>query len=159
MACANFINLSTATQAAREKEISIQKILGASNLNLVGYFFLETLVICLIALGFGFLFAVIAIPYFNQITGKALQLLSSTWLIFPTLIFTLVIAIIASILPAWQAIQTGVRSMKRSGSSITLGAIRNALITFQFAISIFLLIATGIVSSQFKFFEKPTNGI
>lgn len=158
MACANFINLSTATQAAREKEISIQKILGASNLNLVGYFFLETLVICLIALVFGFLFALIAIPYFNQVTGKTLQFLSNTWLIFPTFIFTLVIAIVASILPSWQAIQAGIRAMKQSGSSLALGAIRNALITFQFAISIFLLIATGIVSSQFEFLKTQRMG-
>lgn len=158
MACANFINLSTATQAAREKEISIQKILGASRLNLVSYFFLETLVICFIALGLGFLIALLITPYFNEITGKSLRIFASTWLIIPTLLFTFLIALIASILPAWQAIQAGIGSTKRSSGTVALAAIRSALIVFQFAISIFLLIATGIVSQQFKFLKNQRLG-
>jgi len=158
MACANFINLSTATQAAREKEISVQKILGASRLNLVSYFFLETLVICLISLLLGSLIALLFTPYFNEITGKSLNLLRSAWLISPALIFTLFIAVIASILPAWQAIQAGVGATKRTNGTIALSAIRSTLITFQFAISIFLLIATGIVSQQFDFLKSQRLG-
>ena len=158
MACANFINLSTATQAAREKEISIQKILGASRLNLVSYFFLETLVICLISLVLGLGIALIFTPYFNEITGKTLNLFVSAWLISPALIFTLLIAVVASILPAWQAIQAGVGSTKKTNGTIAISAIRSALITFQFAISIFLLIATGIVSQQFSFLKSQRLG-
>jgi len=46
MACAKFHNLSTATQAPREKEISIQKFLERGNLkSSLVTFFLETVVI------------------------------------------------------------------------------------------------------------------
>ncbi len=158
MACANFINLSTATQAAREKEISIQKILGASRLNLVSYFFLETLVICLIALILGFLIALLFTPYFNEVTRKSLHLFDNSWLILPSFLITLLIAVIASILPAWQAIKAGIGSTKKTTGTHALAAIRSSLITFQFAISIFLLFATGIVSQQFQFLKNQRLG-
>jgi len=82
MPVANFINLSTATQSARKKEYSIKKIfLSEQPQNLVGYFFLETLVICPTALGFDSL-----PPYrsylFQSNTGKRCNYFQATWLIF-----------------------------------------------------------------------------
>jgi putative ABC transport system permease protein len=48
MACANFVNLSTATLVSRSKEISIQKALGASKIHLIGYFWTESILIFVI---------------------------------------------------------------------------------------------------------------
>ena len=47
--CINYVNLSTAQSTLRSKEIGMRKIMGSSQKNLVVQFFVETLVIVLIA--------------------------------------------------------------------------------------------------------------
>src|SRR5260221_1042932 len=85
MACANFINLSTATLTTRFKEISVQKVLGASRLHLSAYFWIESILICAVALAASVVFAFIAEPYFNASTGKQISVLNSPWLITPAI--------------------------------------------------------------------------
>lgn len=155
MACANFINLSTATQVSRSKEIAIQKILGASKNHLTIYFCIESIVICITALLIAYFLGYVALPYFNLSTGKQISLLNSQWLFAPSLILTIAIGFLSSILPSLQAMQSSVLQISKSdGSSVSKSTIRTALITFQFSISILLIIATFIVSSQFKFLKS-----
>ena len=155
MACANFINLSTATQISRSKDIAIQKILGASRSHMTMYFLIESIVICMIALLTALILSYVALPYFNLTTGKQISLLSNGWLVVPSLILTFAIGILASIIPSLQAMQSSVIHVSKSDASvISKSTIRTALITFQFSISILLIIATLIVSSQLKFLKS-----
>ncbi len=155
MACANFINLSTATQVSRSKEIAIQKILGANRNHLTLYFCMESIVICMTALLTAYLLAYVALPYFNLFSGKQISLLNSHWLLAPSLVLTIAIGFLSSILPSLQAMQSSVLQISKAyGSSRSKSAIRTALITFQFSISILLVIATLIVSSQSKFLKS-----
>lgn len=155
MACANFINLSTATQISRSKEIAIQKILGASRSHLTIYFWMESIVICMTALLTAFILAYIALPYFNLTTGKQISLMSSRWLVVPSLVLAISIAFLSSIVPSFQTFRSSVLHVsKQGGSAISKSSIRTALITFQFSISILLIMATLIVSSQFKFLQS-----
>lgn len=157
MACANFINLSTATQMSRSREISIQKILGASSLSMSLYFQIESLIICLAGLSLAILLAILALPYFNHITGKEIPFGNNLWTIVPALLLSLFIGSVTSIVPTLQAgrvnlLQTMRTSVKRKS------AIRTALITFQFSISIMLITATWIVSAQFSFLKSSRYG-
>ncbi len=159
MACANFINVSTATLVSRFKEISIQKVLGASKLHLVLCFWIESILMCIVALVMAYLLALLALPYFNQVTGKYISLLDNLWLITPSLLLTLFIGLLSSIVPTIQAATLNVLKIgKPYGESLGKSAIRTILITFQFAISILLITATWIVSSQFSFLKSSRFG-
>ena len=157
MACANFINLSTATLASRSKEISIQKILGASRLHLVTYFWTESIFICAIALSLSYGLTAIAIPYFNLATGKNISLQESQWILVPSILLAILIALLSAVVPALQSLRVNVVK-KLSGGLGTKSSLRTTLITFQFCVSILLIICTWIVSSQLTFLKSSRVG-
>ena len=159
MAFANFINVSTATLVSRFKEISIQKVLGASWFQLTIYFWIESIMICLIALLMAFFLASLTLPYFNLTTGKHISMMSSPWLIVSSLLLAVLIGFLSGIIPAIQAGRLSILKInKPQENSMSKSAIRTALITFQFCISILLITATWIVSTQFNFLKSSRLG-
>jgi len=159
MACANFINLSTATLTTRFKEISVQKALGAGRFHLSVYFWIESIVICVIALLLSVVLALGAQPYFNLSTGKQISILNSPWLIAPAIAITTIIGILSGIIPTFQAGRLNiVQASKPQHGFMGKSFIRTTLITFQFCISILLITATWIVSSQFNFLKSSRLG-
>lgn len=159
MACANFINLSTATLTTRFKEISIQKVLGAGTLQLTIYFWIESILICAIALLTAFVLASVALPYFNLTTGKQISIMGNLWLAVPALMLTVLIGFLSGIIPTIQTGRLNILTVtKPQGKSTSKSTIRTALITFQFCVSILLITATWIVSSQFRFLKSSRMG-
>jgi putative ABC transport system permease protein len=159
MACANFINLSTATLTTRFKEISVQKVLGASWLHLSAYFWIESTLICTVALVASVALAFIAEPYFNASTGKQILVLSSRWLIAPAIALTAVIGFLSGIIPTIQTTRLNILNISRPQRNVmSKSVVRTTLITFQFCISILLIAATWIVSNQFSFLKSSRLG-
>lgn len=159
MACANFINLSTATLTGRFKEISIQKVLGAGQFHLVLYFWIESILICGISLLLAFLLAAITLPYFNISTGRQMSIVNSEWIIIPALILAGTIGFLSGIVPTIQSGKLNIMRISRPQGKLTSkAAIRSGLITFQFCISILLITATWIVSKQFNFLNSSRLG-
>lgn len=159
MACANFINLSTATLTTRFKEISIQKVLGASRFHLTSYFWIESILICLISLLTAFAISYLLLPYFNLTTGKHLGFSNNLWLLMPSLASVLFIGFLSGIIPTIQAGRLSIlKVFKAPGSLMSKSGIRSTLITFQFSVSILLIIATWIVSSQISFLKSSRFG-
>jgi putative ABC transport system permease protein len=72
IACVNFMNLSTARSANRAKEVGVRKVLGSQKKDLVQQFLTESSLIAVVALVFAVLAAWLLLPFFNQLTGKAI---------------------------------------------------------------------------------------
>lgn len=159
MACANFINLSTATLTTRFKEISVQKVLGASRFHLSAYFWIESILICTVALIASVVFAFIAEPYFNASTGKQVSVLNSPWLIAPAIALAALIGFLSGIIPTIQTTRLNIVTVSRPQKSMmSKSGMRTTLITFQFCISILLIAATWVVSNQFSFLKSSRFG-
>lgn len=159
MACANFINLSTATQLSRTKETAIQKALGANSNTLSNYFFIESGIVCGIALVISIVLTYITLPYFNQSTGKQVNLLSSDWLILPAIGITFLITLITGLFPAAQTRKQIAANISRTkGSGAGQSNFRTGLVIFQFSVSIFLIMSTWVVFSQLRFLESARFG-
>ncbi|MBX2912113.1 MAG: ABC transporter permease [Cyclobacteriaceae bacterium] len=159
MACANFINLSTATQLSRTKETAIQKALGANSNTLSTYFFIESGIVCVVALVISLVLAYLTLPYFNLSTGKQVNLVSSEWLMIPAIGITLLISFITGLFPAAQThrqIATNINTTK--GLGISKSNLRTGLVIFQFSVSIFLIMSTWVVFSQLQFLESARFG-
>lgn len=157
MACANFVNLSTAILASRSREISIQKTLGANKLHLIAYFWTEAVFICAIALLLSFGLAALAIPYFNVVTGKGISLQQSPWILMSSFLLAMIIAFFSAIGPTAQSLRVNI--VRKSSSDLTArSGLRTGLITFQFFVSILLITCTWIVSSQFTFLKYSRGG-
>jgi putative ABC transport system permease protein len=159
MACANFVNLSTATLTGRFKEISIQKVLGAGQFHLALHFWIESILICAISLLLAFVLAAFTLPYFNISTGKQMSIVNSEWILVPALALAVAIGFLSGVMPTIQSGKLNIMNIsKPQGKLESKSAIRSGLITFQFCISILLITATWIVSNQFNFLKSSRLG-
>ncbi|MGE0771534.1 MAG: ABC transporter permease [Cyclobacteriaceae bacterium] len=158
IAIANFANLSTATFATRNRELTLQKVMGASPFMLACYLFAESIFICFGALFISAAFTQLALPFFNLSTGKALSLLESLWIVLPAFGLTLVLAVITAWFPATQAMSLQALHPNRKPFAAGKSMLRTGLVTFQFATSIFLLFATWVIFEQVDFLKESRYG-
>ncbi len=162
LSCINFMNLSTAQFTKRIKEASIRKILGIGRRELgFGYFF-EALTFCLLALVAALGSVQIMLPWFNLITGKALEMnfAEDSGLIMLMILLLLSMSILSGSFPAlFLSAFHPVDAMKgkvKTGREGT--AFRNGLVVVQFTVSMVLIICTIIVFDQLDFFSRKNLG-
>jgi len=74
LACVNFMNLAIGQSSLRIKEIGMRKVMGAQRTQLVKQFLGEAILMCALALIFGFFFAELYLPTFNKLANKNLSL-------------------------------------------------------------------------------------
>jgi len=154
IAMINFINLSTANAATRAKEVGVRKTIGSGRKALIIQFMTESFLYSGISIAFALFFAVLLLPFFNQIAGKSLVFPWTTWYFIPVLVvFALLIAIVSGIYPAMYlskfkpiAVLKGNINLKSSRNWF-----RNGLVIFQFATSIILIIGTLVINQQIKY--------
>lgn len=162
IACINFMNLSTARSANRAKEVGLRKVFGAYKKQLVGQFLCESILIAFLGFVISFLLVSIALPFFNEISGKsilAFEMLNSQimyWLVGMMLITGILSGsypaiFLSSFKPV--AVLKGVLSVGGKGSGL-----RTALVVFQFSTSIILIISTMIVLDQIDFMRNKNLG-
>ncbi len=103
IACINFMNLSTAGASKRVKEIGMRKVLGSRKGQLIGQFLTESLIAALIAMVIGFIILALALPYFNNLSGKSLEIdyLFSPQVVLALIGLTLLTSFLAGGYPAF----------------------------------------------------------
>ncbi len=161
LASVNFMNLSTAHSLKRAKEVGIRKTLGSNKWHLVRQFLTESGIISIISLALAFFLALVALPFFNNLSGKSLSIPYENpffWLI--VLIATLFLGLFSGSYPAFFMSRfMPIKTLKGGGQTDVGGkGIRNALVVFQFAISVFLIVATLVVYQQIHFIQGKNLG-
>ena len=156
----NYINLATARSADRAVEVGIRKTLGVWKQKLVIQFLCESLVFCLMALFFSFLIVEAFLPYFNDVTGKALSLeLLDPNLIFIAFGLLLLIGIVAGAYPAFVLSRFKPKHIFSGiGSGRSKSKLRNSLVVFQFALSIALIVGTIVIDNQMDHVREKRLG-
>ena len=157
----NYINLSTSRSLMRAKEVGIRKVLGSNRFQLMKQFMMESFLLNLLALILAVTINIIALPYFNQLTGKPLTigLLLNYW---PLLVSVFIAgAFSASIYPtvvlsSFNPFTVLKTRMGRITSGIDL---RKGLVIFQFAVSIILIASTIIIYEQLSYLRNGNLGV
>jgi putative ABC transport system permease protein len=162
IACINFVNLATAGARRRAKEVGVRKIVGASRARLVGQFLGESVLLAALAATVALAIVELALPAFGAFMQRdlAFDYRSSPDLLAAVAAVTLLVAFAAGSFPAFYiAAFEPARVLKgdatRGRSAVLL---RSALVGFQFAISIALVIATAIVYQQMAFMRDIDLG-
>ena len=162
IACINFINLSTAAASKRAKEVGIRKVLGSERIQLIRQFLTESIVITFIALALAVIFVKIALPLFNKLSGKELdlQLTSDPWMLPAILLTGLVTAVFAGSYPAlflssFKPVTVLKGKFQAGKNGISL---RSGLVVFQFFISVSLIIGTIVVYEQMQYIKNKSLG-
>ncbi|MEM6806289.1 MAG: ABC transporter permease, partial [Bacteroidota bacterium] len=160
IACINFINLSTAKASSRFKEIGVKKVFGSSRLALINQYLSESLVTAIVALIVAFLLVILFLPKFNQITGKEISLLIDSSLIVVLLGTILLTGLVAGSYPAlYLSAFNPVKILKGKFYS-SAGELwtRKGLVTFQFALSVILIMAVLVVYQQISYMQNKHLG-
>ncbi|MFK7952614.1 MAG: FtsX-like permease family protein, partial [Ekhidna sp.] len=153
LACINFMNLNTARYQLRGKEVGIRKTVGSRRKQLVSQFLSESVLYSSISFVLAILIVLLTIPWFNGISDKDLTLPWSNLMFWGAgVLFTLFSALIAGSYPAFllssfSPLKALVGAIKQGKSNVRL---RQALVVFQFAISILLIIGTFTVHKQIQ---------
>jgi putative ABC transport system permease protein len=156
----NFINLSTARSQKRGKEVGVRKTLGSGRTELIWQFIFEAIVTTAFAVALAFLLVELALPWFNQLSGKELSIKFNDPLnqIPAVFMFTLLVGLLAGSYPAFflsafEPVDTLKGVIKKRKP-----VIRNVLVVTQFAISIALIIGMIAIRSQLDYLQKKDLG-
>ncbi len=161
IACINFTTLAVGRSAARSKEVGLRKVVGAEKRQIVFQFLLEAIMLSAISAILGLVLADMALPWFNQLAGRELHF--SFGRNFYQLSLIAGVALLAGILagsyPALVLAQF--KPVEILKSKIRLGGsnlFTKVLVTFQFALSIALIVCTIIVLQQTSFMINKNPG-
>ena len=149
IACINFMNLSTARSANRAKEVGIRKVLGTERKTLIRQFLTESTMVAWLSLLLAIGIALLALPYFNRISGKEMSwtLMTSAGFLLLLVVLPVIIGFLAGTYPAFYL--SAFKPILVLKGKINAGAkrstLRSVLVVFQFATSIILIVGTIIV--------------
>jgi putative ABC transport system permease protein len=161
IACINYINLASSNSMERAKEIGVRKASGALRSQLIYQFLSESIIVSIIALALSIISIDVLLPYFNQMLGTELLIeLFSLQTIGLLLSVTVLIGFVAGSYPAFylsslkaiESINNG--SGKRTGGMV----LRKALVITQFALSIFMIATTIVISKQMNYLLQKDLG-
>ena len=160
IACINFMNLTTARSTQRAKEVGIRKVVGADRRQLVAQFLGESVLLTAFAMLLAVALVELALPSFGAFLEKPLTFSLADPMTFATLLAgTIIVGLFAGSYPAFYLSHfrpaSVLKGMASSSGSI---ALRQVLVVFQFATSITLLIATGVVMAQMHYVRNVDLG-
>jgi len=162
LACINFINLTTAYQAERAKEVGIRKTIGASAIALIRQFAIETFLMVTIAAILAIALVYFLLPYVGSIAEKefSFELLTQPSVIAIAIALVLLTGLLAGWYPSMLLSRLQpMQSLRIQKSNKGQGPIlRKVLVVFQFAISIILITGTIIASKQLRHMQSYDLG-
>ncbi|MEO9871712.1 MAG: FtsX-like permease family protein, partial [Ekhidna sp.] len=162
IAIVNYINLSTVKSMDRAKEVGIRKVVGSSVAQLRMRFFLESIIINLIAGLASIMLILVVFDSFKTLANlpESTQIINdwSTWKLLGLLfILSTVLSGIFPSLILSSLSPTSVLKGKFSHSSSGI-ILRKGLVIVQFSIATFLLIQTFTASKQLSFMMNKDLG-
>lgn len=159
-ACFNYTNLSLGRSFSRLKEISVRKVNGATRTQLFTQFMVEAVLVSCLALLLGIGLFFLARPALlsqvnDIIQDRSFFKLSLSWIKFGYFtLFAVSIGVIAGFLPAWILSRLKTSLLLKDVGKIKLLSGMNArkiLITFQFSLTIGLIMCAVMVYRQYQF--------
>ncbi|WP_262690763.1 ABC transporter permease [Kordiimonas aestuarii] len=153
IASINFMNLATARGIRRAREVAIRKVMGASRLQVASQFLGEAVVVAFAALLVALVGVEAALPIYNDAIDRTLEfrLIDDLPLLATLLAATVMVGLLSGTYPAaYLSRFRPSKILKANKSSDAGGAskFRTALVVFQFAISIGLIVCTAVIYGQ-----------
>ncbi len=159
----NYVNLSTARAIERAKEVGIRKVVGAYRHQLISQFLTEAALVNLLSVVIAFGIVVLALPYFNTLSGLSLNLahLIQPWFLGLVFILWIVGTFLSGLYPAlvlssFRPVIVLKGKLKNSSTGILL---RKGLVIMQFMASIALIAGTFIVYRQLNYMMSHGLGM
>jgi putative ABC transport system permease protein len=166
VACANFVNLLMARNAARQRELAARAALGASRSRLVSQLVTESVLLSMLGGVCGTALAFAGLRVIHALLPPDLAGVDEAGLNYAVLAFTLALSFVSGIgcglIPALQTARLDVHSMLKQGMWATGAPARQAtrriLVVSEIALAIILLTGAGLLIRSFERLMKADPG-
>jgi putative ABC transport system permease protein len=148
---ANLANLLLVRAAARERELAVRAALGAGRERLVRQMLTESVVLAIVGGAAGVLVAMLAVPLLSHLVPTTLPLAEAPHVDLRALAigaaFTLLTGVGFGLIPAAVVGRTGFGALRDGarGGGGRRQRLRTALVTLEVAVSVVLLVASGLL--------------
>jgi putative ABC transport system permease protein len=163
LACVNFMNLSIVQSIQRGGEVGLRKAVGATRRQVAGQFLGETLLLSFLSMGLALGIAPALMPAFSRLAGTSLALFGSdpAGLIALLALAAAATGLLAGSYPAFLLSSFQPVETLRHRAATPPGGVRfrKALIVFQFAASVVILIGAIVVSRQLRLIKSFDLGL
>jgi putative ABC transport system permease protein len=167
IACANVANLMLARSAAREREMAIRAAMGASRLRLARQLLTESLMLALIGGAAGLLIAAWGVKLIASLDPANFPRINEVNIDGRALVFSLFVSLLTGALfglaPALQLPNRGLyETLKESGrgaAGVSRGRLRQALVVFEVAMALVLLVGAGLLGASFLRLTQVNRGL
>lgn len=163
LALFNYMSLTTARATLRAKEVGVRKVVGAGRSGLVKQFYIESVLLCVIA----FVIAFVFVKFLSQPFFTLLNLQIDTAFLFSPTFLSLVAgllvlsAFIAGSYPA--LVLSGFAPLEVLKGKIAAGqsgsGVRKFFMVLQFTVSIALIICSMVVKTQLEYMQNKKLGV
>lgn len=161
IACINFTTLAIGRSAGRAKEVGVRKVIGSLKKQLVFQFLSESLLLSLFSAVLGVILAFALLPLFNNLSGQSLTFSITQYpeMILWMLGLVVLVGILSGSYPAlvlsrFKPIEVLKNKIRLAGSNF----FTKSLVTFQFVLSIGLIISTIIILQQLSHMRAKNLG-
>ncbi len=161
LAMTNYLNLATVRSVRRQREIAMRKVLGASAGRVLRQFLSESILVCVIAAGFGLLFAWLALPTFADMVDLKLDHMFAPTSVGLCLVGGVLLGLLSGFYPAWTALKVlPTAALAGRGNVETAKGlqIRRVLTILQFGTAMGLSALAIAVAWQTKFLTQLNPG-
>ncbi|HWH22154.1 MAG TPA: FtsX-like permease family protein [Allosphingosinicella sp.] len=154
MAIVNFTNLATARASQRAREVALRKVLGATRKQLIVQFIGESVLIAVLSMVIALALVELLMPLFAGFLDADMKVsyLGRDGILLPVLGLVVGVGLLSGIYPAlflsrFQPASV-LKANKSSAETPGSGWMRSVLVVGQFAVSIGLIICTGVIYAQ-----------
>jgi predicted permease len=162
IACANVASLLSARGAARERELAVRSVLGASRGRLVGQALVEIILLAAAGAGTGCILAEVLLRIFVAIAPTGIPFIASARLDLRIVLFTvcaaLACAVLFGMIPALSKPRTGALTA-RAAARGAQARLRRTLVVMQIAVSVVLLSGASLLLKSFRNMERQNLGM
>jgi putative ABC transport system permease protein len=162
IACANVASLLMARAAARERELAVRSVLGASRGRLVRQALTETLLLALAGAAAGCILAEILLRVFIAIAPAGTPFLLKAHLDLRIVVFTILLSLVCGaafgIMPALERPRASTLVARFTGSGAHAW-LRRCLVAGQIAVSMVLLTGAALLLRSFRNLEEQKMGM
>jgi len=168
IACANVMNLVLARVLSRQKEAAIRAVLGASRARVLQQVMSETLLLALAGGALGLFLAQFGVSLIVAFFGDNLPHTSDVrldaWVLGFTLLVSIVTGVVAGLAPAWRLTRANLNDALKLGLGRTDadtggGRLRSVLVVSEVALSLVLLIGSGLLIRSLWMLRRVDPGM
>jgi putative ABC transport system permease protein len=167
IACANVANLLLVRAAARQREVALRTALGASRVRIMRQMLTESLLLAICGGVLGALLAAWGVNLLVKLSENSIPATVQVKMDATVLVFTLVISVVTGVLfglaPAFRTAKVNLIDSLKEGSrgdgqSALRSRTRSALVIFESAVAVVLLIGAGLLIRSLVALENVNPG-